>query len=380
MSAPARTVPRPLPVVFLVTHLETGGAERQLAELVTRMNPERFRPIVVCQKGGGPFYDEIAAAGVETHAFGLPGRWDPRFPWRLGRLCRRVGAGALVIRGFSTGVVGRLVGRALGIRPVVMAEHSTGRIDPDPKKRPLERLLAPLADGVIAVARGQVPFLVEDKGFDEARIRVVYNGIDLASWTPAERDAGLAAELGVPPDAPVVGILAMLRPEKDHATFLEAARLVLAEVPECRFLIVGEGIERAALERRSEELGLGDRVVLTGRRPDVARLLTVFDVSVLSSVTVETFPMSFLEAMAMARPLVATRVGGVPEMIEEGGNGYLVEKRDARGLADALVRVVGDRAVAREMGRRSREIVEERFTMERMVRETEAFLDSFLVG
>lgn len=371
--------PRPLPVLFLVTHLDTGGAERQLADLVPRMDRARFRPIVVCQKHGGRFWDPIAEAGIEAHALGTPGKLDPRFGWRLARICRRAGVRAMVIRGFSTMVVGIAVGRLLGIRPLLMAEHSTGRVDPDPKKRPIERFLARHIDGAIAVAKGQVPFLVDDKGFDPARIRVVYNGIDLADWRPAPRDTALAAKLGIPAGAPVVGTVAMLRPEKDHDTFLRAARLVHDRVPEARFLIVGDGVERERLERLTAELGLRDRVLFTGRRTDVPRLLTVFDVSVLSSVTVETFPMSFLEAMAMERPLVTTRVGGVPEMIEEGENGFVVPPRDPGALADALVRTVGDRDVARRMGRRSREIVEERFTVERMVRETEAYLDSFFL-
>jgi glycosyltransferase involved in cell wall biosynthesis len=103
----------------------------------------------------------------------------------------------------------------------------------------------------------------------------------------------------------------------------------------------------------------------------------VFGVSVLSSVTVETFPMAFLEAMAMERPLVATRVGGLAEMIEEGENGHVVELRDPEALATAIIDVVSDRERARTMGRRSREIVEERFSMKRMVGDTEAFLESF---
>ncbi|HYC13355.1 MAG TPA: glycosyltransferase, partial [Stellaceae bacterium] len=300
MATP-REAQRPLPVLFLVTHLETGGAERQLAELVTRMDRARFRPIVVCQKGGGPFFDQIAAAGVEAHQLHTPHRGDPRFALRLASLCKSRNVRAMVIRGFSTMVVGLLVGKTLGIRPILMAEHATGRIDRDPKKKPIERRLAPHVDGAIAVAKGQIPFLVEDKGFEASKIRVVYNGIDLSQWTPGPRDVELLAELGIPDHAPVVGILAMLRPEKDHATFLEAARIVRKKHPEARFLLVGDGPERAKLEGLVDKLGLGGRVVFAGVRKDVARLLSLFDVSVLSSVTVETFPMAFLEAMAMAR-------------------------------------------------------------------------------
>jgi glycosyltransferase involved in cell wall biosynthesis len=380
MTAKRKPVSRPLPVLFLVPHLEVGGAERQLAELVTRMDPARFRPIVVSQKGGGVFFEQIQRAGVEAHRFELPSRWGVHFAWRLARLCRSRGVRAMVLRGFSTGVVGRLVGRALGIRPILMAEHSTGRVDPDPKKRPLERLLAPLCDGVIAVARGQIPYLMQEKRHRPDRIRVVYNGIDLSDWRPEEPDGEILRELAIPATAPVAGILAMLRPEKDHDTFLRAARILGERLPDARFLVVGEGRERSRLEALARELEIGERVIFTGRRSDISRLLTVFDVTVLSSVTVETFPMSFLEAMAMARPLVGTRVGGVPEMIEEGGNGYVVPLRDPTALADALEKIIADREVARRMGRRSREIVAEKFTMDRMVRDTEDFIDSFFTG
>jgi glycosyltransferase involved in cell wall biosynthesis len=339
------------------------------------MDRARFTPIVVCQKGGGPFYDEIGQAGIEVHRLGVPGKLDPRFALRLAAICRRRSVRGMVLRGFSTGVVGRLVGKALGIRPLVMAEHSTGRIDPDPKKRPIERLLAPWADGVIAVAKGQIPYLVDDIGYDARKIRVIYNGIDLRAWSPRPRDAALAAELGIPENAPVAGILAMLRPEKDHATFLEAAAIVARELSHARFLIVGEGVERTRLESLARELGLAEHAIFAGRRADVPRVVSLFDVAVLTSVTVETFPMSFLEAMAMEKPLVATRVGGVPEMIDEGANGYLVGLRDPKALAQALGRVLRDPENARAMGRRSRAIVEQRFTIDKMVHETEAYLD-----
>ena len=377
MTSSRKLAKRPLSTLFLVPHLETGGAERQLAELVTRMDPARFRPVVVCQKGGGEFFDRISATGVQIHRFDLPGKWDPRFAWHLASLCRREHVQAAVIRGFSTGVVGRLVATALGIRPRIMAEHSTGRVDLDPKKKPIERLLAAWTDGVIAVAHGQVPFLVDDKGYWRERIRVIYNGIDLDEWKPRPPSETVRREFAIPADARVVGILAMLRPEKDHDTFLQAARIVRERVPSTHFLVVGDGPERARLEQLSRDLGLERAVHFTGRRSDVAELLSVFDVSVLTSVTVETFPMAFLEAMALEVALVATRVGGVPEMIEEGENGHVVPLRDPGALADALVKVTSDEARCRAMGARSREIVEERFTIETMVRETERYLDSF---
>jgi glycosyltransferase involved in cell wall biosynthesis len=380
MSARLRDAPRPLPVLFLVPNLATGGAERQLAELVTRMDPARFRPLVVCLKTGGPFSDQIRAAGIEVLHLGFRAGWDPRFPWRLARICRERGIRALVLRDFSTGAVGRVVGRALGIRPVIMAEHSTGTVTPMRRHRVLERVLAPWCDGVIAVAEGQIPFLVGEKGHRRDRIRVIYNGIDVDRWSPRPPSRKILTEFAVPPDAPVVGIVAMLRPEKDHATFLRAAERLAARLPAARFFVVGEGTERAYLQRLAGELDLAGRVHFTGRRADVADLLSTFDACVLCSYTVETFPMAFLEAMALERPIVGTRVGGLPEMIDEGRNGFLVPPRDPEALAEALYRVVADREVARAMGRESRRLVRERFSVERMVRETERFIDSFFAS
>lgn len=368
---------RPLPVLFLVPNLITGGAERQLATLVTRMDRRRFLPIVVCQKAGGPFCQPIVEAGVPVHCLELHRKVDLRFPWRLGSLCRRYNVQALVMRGFSTGVIGRLLGKAMGIHPLIMAEHSTGRIDPDPKKRPIERLLASWTDGIIAVAKGQLAFLVQDMGYDEHRIRVIYNGIDLDQWNPSPRHPGVVAEFSIPQEAPVVGILAMLRPEKDHQTFLAAAKIVHDKLPRTHFLIVGDGPDRSRLERLASHHHLDDVVHFAGERGDVPHLLTVFDASVLCSVTVETFPMSFLESMAMECPLVATNLGGLPEMIEEGENGFLVPLRDPDALAAAILEIVSNRGTIRAMGLRSRQIVEERFTVERMVRDTEDYLDSF---
>ena len=188
----------------------------------------------------------------------------------------------------------------------------------------------------------------------------------------------MRAELGIDASAPVAGILAVLRPEKDHATFLLAARLVLDSLPAARFLIVGDGPERANLEREVAALGMRDAVRLVGHRDDVPRVLSAFDVAVLCSTDVETFPLAFLEAMATGLPLVGTRVGGRAEMIDEERNGLLVAARDVEGLAAALRRVLGDPATARAWGRASRTRVEQEFHVSRMVGAYESLFSELL--
>jgi glycosyltransferase involved in cell wall biosynthesis len=173
----------------------------------------------------------------------------------------------------------------------------------------------------------------------------------------------------VAPGAPIVGNVAALTDHKDHATLLEAAPLVLARVPEARFVVVGEGELRPALEARVAALGLGGRFILAGFRDDVDALLPAFTVFCLSSHS-EGLGTSLLDAMNFERPIVATAAGGIPEAVEEGVTGRVVPIRDVQALADALVDVLSDEGRREVMGRAARRRFEERFTADRMVEET----------
>jgi glycosyltransferase involved in cell wall biosynthesis len=364
---------RPVPVLFLLPALPVGGAERQIAALVRGLDPARFRPLVATQHGRGPVAEDLEAAGHPVRVLSDARRFDPSFLARVATLVRSEGVRLVLAHGFSTGVAAR-VGGLLGGAPVrILAEHSTGERDMSPARHRVNRLLAPLTDTWVALAEGQLPYLVEEKGIPRDRIRIIPNGIDPApfgpdpSGRPGARER-IRAELGLPADAPVAGILAVLRPEKDHRTFLLAARFVLDELPEAHFLVVGDGPLRGDLEHELTALDLVGRVVFAGRRADIPDVLTAFDVSVLSSTDVETFPLAFLEAMATGLPLVGTRVGGLPDLVHDGRNGRLVRPRDPRGLADAMRGLLADADLRRRLGAESRRLVEERFHVDRMIR------------
>jgi glycosyltransferase involved in cell wall biosynthesis len=215
---------------------------------------------------------------------------------------------------------------------------------------------------------------VNERGYDGAKIRIIRNGVEPDSCTriaDPRRRAEIAASLGLADGDAVVGILAVLRPEKDHETFLRAGRRIVDLVPRARLLIVGDGPERPKLEALASELGLGDRVVFAGMRADIGAVLSVVDVSVLSSFTIECFPFSILEAMSASVPAVCTAVGGLPELVEHGVTGYLVPPRDPEGLARAVVRIIGEDGESARMGAAARERLERLFTLEASVRETE---------
>ena len=173
----------------------------------------------------------------------------------------------------------------------------------------------------------------------------------------------------------MIGIVAVLRPEKDHATLLRAVRMVRDEIPDAQLLVVGDGPERPRLEELAADLGMTSAVRFAGSRSDVGRLLGLVDVVTLCSYTVESFPIALLEAMASGVPTVGTAVGGVPEMIEDGHTGYVVPPRDERALADALIKMLQDPQRTEAMGRAARAWVESRFTLERSVRAAEAAIE-----
>ena len=364
---------RPVPILFLFPALEVGGAERQMEALVRGLDRARFRPVVACQHGRGAVAAALDAAGVPVYQLSDTRRVDLRFPLRTLALLRREGIRLVAAHGFSTGVVGRLAASVAGVRVRVLLEHATGERDMSPLKHRINRLLAPRATAWVAVAAGQLDYLQRVKHIPAARIHVIRNGIDPAPYTfPAAERAALAArfraELGIPAGAPVAGCLAVLRPEKDLHTFVRAASIVHGHLPEARFVIVGDGPLRRDLECEIDAAGLRDRVILAGWRDDIPRVLPALDVSVLCSTDVETLPMAFLESMAAGLPLIGTRVGGLPELVDVERNGLLVPPRQPEALAAALVRLLGNLETAREWGRASRQRVEQEFGVDRMVR------------
>jgi glycosyltransferase involved in cell wall biosynthesis len=232
-------------------------------------------------------------------------------------------------------------------------------------------------DHLIAVSRAIVR-KIEDEGRIGAPISLIYNGVDLARYADQEVCCTLHEEYGLPARAPIVGVVARLEPEKGHPTLLEAWPSVVAAVPDAHLLVVGEGTQRQALEAQAGALGLLDSgrpsVTFAGRRDDVPAVTAALDVAVLPSYR-EAQGLSILEAMALSRPVVASAVGGIPEMIDHGRTGLLVPPHDPEELAGAMVRLLTDHPYADTLGRAGHDLVHERFCVELMVRAVETIYD-----
>jgi glycosyltransferase involved in cell wall biosynthesis len=228
-------------------------------------------------------------------------------------------------------------------------------------------------DQLIAVSKA-----IERKIADErpglAPVRLIYNGVDLDRYDHQEPCCTLRDEYGMEPGSQIVGVVARLEPEKGHQTLLDAWPYVLRQVPDAYLLIVGEGSRRDALEQQAAANRIAHRVVFTGRRDDVPAVTAALDVAVLPSHR-EAQGLSILEAMALSRPVVASDVGGIPEMIEDGVTGLLVPHDQPKALAAAIVRLLTDHALADTIARAAHDLVHDRFCIELMVKAVEEIYD-----
>jgi L-malate glycosyltransferase len=347
----------PLDVVLLLTSFDVGGTERQMVELAKRLDPSRFRPHLACFHKRGRLVDEVPSR-IPIREFPVRGFGNPA---ALGRLfafagwCRSIGADIVHTCDLYGNIFG-LPGAALAGIPVRIAnrrEILTG--DKSRVQLTAQRLAYRTAHAVVANSSAACDQL-EREGVPADKRRLIANGLDADRFTPIAERATIRR----------VVMVANLRAEKGHDTLLAAAPRILARHPDASFTLVGDGPRRDALEILIRALGIGARVRLLGECSDVAPVLAEHDLFVLPSRS-EAFPNALIEAMATALPVVATDVGGIPEVVRSGVNGRLVPPDDEIALADAVGALMDDPAAAAALGRTARADVERLYTLDRMV-------------
>jgi L-malate glycosyltransferase len=347
-----------------VLHVDSArswrGGQNQVLLAARGMARRGHEVAVACQEGG-VLEGRLREAGVALHPLRFRGDLSPGAVVPLARLLGRFRPEVVQLHDPHAVSAGLLAAR---LRPGARL-LATRRVD-FPLRGALSRWKYRACHRVIAVSRA-IAAVMADSGLTDARLRVVYEGVE--DRPPQDGGRKVLAELGVPAGVPVVGNVAALTDHKDHPTLLAAAARVLAARPEVRFVIVGEGERRPALEAQARALGLGAGCLFAGFRPDLDRLMPAFDVFCLSS-HMEGLGTSLLDAMAFARPVVATRAGGIPEAVEDNVTGRVVPVRDPEALARALLEVLGDPARAAALGAAGRARFVERFTADRMVEQT----------
>ena len=363
--------PRPRILQLLATG-GNGGAQESYTGLLLGLDRSRYEVRALSLSAG--------SAVQRLRALGLPVAVvdeadDERAVEALTDWLRREEIDLVHSHMYRAEVIGTRAALAAGTAVIMATVHSS-RV----RARAETQLLAsltPLMDRLI-VPSASIEAKVRGEG-RHARFAVIPNGVDLARFAGPTGPCALRAELGIPADAPLLGVVARLEPEKGHVHLIDAMPAILEVVPDAWLVVVGEGSLAAALRSRARALGerVAGRVVFTGRRDDVSAVTADLTVAVLPSLR-EAQGISILEAMARRRPVLATSVGGIPEVITDGVDGLLVPPADTRALADAAIRLLRDPDLRARLGEAGYRTVVERFSIDAQVRRTEAVYEEEL--
>jgi L-malate glycosyltransferase len=358
------------PTLGHVLHrLDRAGAE-VLASALSRRLRDRYRFVFLCLDGVGPLGEQLADEGFAV----LDLKRRPGLDLSVARRIRQAVVDhridLLHAHQYTPFFYAALSRRLSASPPILFTEH--GRHYPDQRKikRVLaNRLLLKSSDRITAVGHFVKRALIDNEGIAQSRIEVIHNGIDPADFPPADPDsrARARATLGIGENCPLVMQVARFHSVKDHDTAVRAFALVTEKISNARLCLIGDGEQRQALEAMSAELAIHDHVLFTGVRADVTDLLPAADLFVLSSLS-EGISVTLLEAMAVGLPIVATEVGGNPEVVEHDVTGLLSPRSDFRALAENLTALLQDSARRKAFGDAGRARLLERFTQERMHR------------
>jgi phenylacetate-CoA ligase len=369
-------------VAHVVLALRMGGLEQVVLRLIERLDRDRFEPIVCALEEQGELAAHLERLRVPVHVVPRSPGLDPSTAVRLAAFLKRERVDIVHTHNPSPHLYGALAaaivrregpdGRALP--RVVHTKH--GRNYPGaPRKVLANRLASAFSDKIVAVSEDAHRVALDLERVDPHRLVTIRNGVDTELFRPSDKAQARRA-LGVPTEGLHIGCVARLSAEKDHATMLEAFAIVRARRPDAHLTLVGDGAERRALEAQRDRLGLSGAVTFAGQRDDIAAILSAFDMFALSSRT-EGMSLTLLEAAAAGLPIVATRVGGNPEVVADGETGLLVPAGDPARFAEALLATAA-RADLGAMGERARVRVAERYDMGRTAAAYEALYDEVL--
>lgn len=368
-------------VLWLIKGLGYGGAEKLLTIAAPYLNRDRFQyeaAYLLPEKSA--LVPELERAGIPVHCLGQRSRTDPMVLWRLVRLLSHRRPDVLHMHLPYAGILGSVATRFSRVPVTVYTEHS-GADQYHRLTSLVHRRLYKWKDYVICVSdavRGTVEAQCHVNG--KPRLRTIYNGVDWADIARlVDPDNDVRAALGIQDGQQMVLTVANFRPEKRHVDLIEACQAVLAQRSDVIFVLVGDGPERPAVEAAVRQRGIEGSVRFTGTRRDALSFISQCDLFVLPS-SYEGLGISVLEALALGRPVVATRVGGIPEVVRDGIDGLLVQSRNPARLAEAILKVLDDPELQERFAGSAKDGLRDQFEIATMVRQVESVYEEGLAA
>jgi sugar transferase (PEP-CTERM/EpsH1 system associated) len=372
-ALPLGDTPR-LRVAYLIHRLRLGGLETVAVELANSLEPTRFESSVISLATPDPRQNNLQTTRVRLVALHKPEGNHPAVIYHLYRALRALRPHIVQTHNWGTLLEGIIAAKCAGVPLVIHAEHGT--IQGSWGRLAMQRFLWRRVHKVLCVSQAHRQRLAEAVGFPSDRLMPILNGVDINAFTPRPADKeAIRADMGLELDPLYIGTVGNLRPVKNQTLLLQAAQQVCAKHHQVRVVIIGDGPLREQLMRTAEELGIHKQVRLLGARAEIPDLLNALDIFVLPSLS-EGLPMSILEAMACGLPVVATSVGGVPEVVVDGETGLLVPSQDVWQLVGALETLVQQATTRLKLGQQGRQRAVEYFSLPRMVHEYQTLYES----
>lgn len=355
-------------IIYIITSLNFGGAERLLLDLVKHLEKERYEVKVATVVEGGPLASEFEKIGIPVKIFKKKSKIGIKVIWQIYKYLKQERPQIVHTHLFGGDTWGRLAAILARVPIIVSTEHNTN-LDENYLKRQVKKILSLFTKKIIAVSQAVKRFSVAVGRISEKKIIVIPNGVEMNKF--------LAISEKKYSSPPIIGIVGRLETQKGHEFLFKALNLIKA-IP-WTLWVIGDGSLRGNLEKLAKDLDLQERIIFLGTRSNIVEILSQIDIFVLPSLW-EGLGLAVLEAAAAGKPIVVSRVGGIPEIIEDKKNGLLIEPKDIKGLSQALLWTLSHEDEAKRMGRRAKESLKEKFDIKKMVGEYEKLYQELIIN
>jgi glycosyltransferase involved in cell wall biosynthesis len=365
-------------VIHLVEELTIGGLEKILTSIVLNLDKKKYNVSVWCLKEGGFFANKLVKEGIDVKILHISSSRNPLSIYKLYNLLKNRKFDIIHTHAYSAGTIGRISAFLAGIPVIISHNHSVY----DYYNRYyhfVEWLLSLITDRIICISDIVNRFTHKTQRINTKKLITIHNGIDSEYTVSEKRTSGLRKELDIPADHSVICTIAHMEEHKGIKYLLESASLLLQSRNDISFLLVGEGALKEELKILCADLKIEENVIFTGERSDIPEILSLTDIFVLPSLR-EGLGLAILEAMACGKPVIATNVGGVPEIAKDGVSGILVSPKDPEALHSAMNELLGDREKLKKMGNKGKRIFSENFHSEIMINKIEELYNSLIEG
>jgi len=376
---------RKIKILYVIPRLAKAGTEKHLVSLASSLDRSKFDVTICCLFAGTDchgFRSTDKHGLTRGNSVKISGNlcfkiiflkrknvYDLRVIFDLYRLIRKERYNIVHTYLFGFHYLAAIPAKIAGV-PVVISSRRELATWKKWQHHLLENLGNIFTDKMVACSNAVREFSLDTENLTSDKIVTIYNGIDLKQFYPHQKNIRILEELGLDEKDKIVGMVANFSSVKDHKTLFKAIAEVKKTFPQVKCLLIGDGPLREELKVKSEELKVKSNIIFLGRRDDIPELLSIMDVFILTSLS-EGFPNVVLEAMACGLPVVATNTGGIPEAVIDEKSGVLVKPRDYQAIADTVVRLLENCGITKDMGKRGREIAENKFKFERMLAEYE---------